>query len=457
MQILSILLGVLVLAATIVPLAIHTDQWIGVFWILTAVIIIVIPQIFRAIIVGTQFASNYRRGLYHLAWCAPGLIAANCFYFSLSWPVFVAAGIYAGWYIYQILWYSVLTVAPDYDVGGFASFGHRIPRWKKSKVFNVWYGTNRKLVDPNNVMAGFGSECDNRLHFGMGTVVIPKWHKIGSTGSTWWKRMATLRDDRLKLKKIVAFTENQYWASIARELEGFSADERDALVFIHGFNTSFREAAIRAAQIGADLKVPGITAFYSWPSKGTLKGYFADEETIQASEEHMTKFLIGFAQISQAERVHIVAHSMGNRALLRSMQDIASNAAKASHKPFGQIILAAPDVSADLFRRLATAYTRVSERTTLYTSTKDLPLNVSDTLHDCARAGYTPPVTIVDGIDTVEVSEIDNSFFGHGYWAEARDMLHDMEKLIVNNTPPQRRIGLVPVDSNGCQYWRIDE
>jgi len=36
------------------------------------------------------------------------------------------------------------------------------------------------------------------------------------------------------------------------------------------FEFPSKEAAIRAAQIGCDLKVPGITAFFSWPSKGRL-------------------------------------------------------------------------------------------------------------------------------------------------------------------------------------------
>lgn len=97
-----------------------------------------------------------------------------------------------------------------------------------------------------------------------------------------------------------------------------------ALVFIHGFNVTFEEAAIRAAQIGFDLKVPGITAFFSWPSKGRLSllDYAADEATIDASAGKMTDFLVKFAQQTDAERVHVIAHSMGNRGLLGAMQRI---------------------------------------------------------------------------------------------------------------------------------------
>ena len=54
-------------------------------------------------------------------------------------------------------------------------------------------------------------------------------------------------------------------------------------------------------------------AFYSWPSQGTLQGYPADEASIDASQGVITELLIDVAQRSGASRVHLIAHSMGNR------------------------------------------------------------------------------------------------------------------------------------------------
>jgi len=39
--------------------------------------------------------------------------------------------------------------------------------------------------------------------------------------------------------------------------------------------------------------------------------------------------------------------------------------------PFGQVILAAADVDADVFRQLSAAYAEVASRTTLYVSKRD--------------------------------------------------------------------------------------
>jgi esterase/lipase superfamily enzyme len=48
-----------------------------------------------------------------------------------------------------------------------------------------------------------------------------------------------------------------------------------------------------------------------------------------------------------------------------------------AHGSFDQIILAAADVDADTFRNLCAAYARVSRRTTLYVSSRDLAVEAS--------------------------------------------------------------------------------
>ena len=248
--------------------------------------------------------------------------------------------------------------------------------------------------------------------------------------------------------------EEYYWSDIASTLASLAEEGRIALVFIHGYNTTFNEATMQAAQIGVDLKIP-VTAYYSWPSKGRLEGYIADTASIENSKERITDFLIKFAESAGAERVHIIAHSMGNRALMYSMQKIAERAEEASKVPFGQIFFAAPDIDPDTFKQVATTYKNIAERITIYASSKDSALEASGKLHAFPRAGYLPPVTVVEGIDTVEVSGIDVSLIGHGYYAAAREVLNDMHDLIFNNTPPQRRLGLARVDTpDGC-YWVI--
>jgi esterase/lipase superfamily enzyme len=158
------------------------------------------------------------------------------------------------------------------------------------------------------------------------------------------------------------------------------------------------------------------------------------------------------------KRVHIIAHSMGNRGLARAFQRM-QGALAGTGIVYGQIVLAAPDIDVELFRELAAVYAQVSERTTLYASSRDRALKMSRYLQDSDRAGFfsaSSPVTIVPGIDTVAVSNIDVTRLdlGHGVYAEAQALLYDIGQLLRDGAPPGRRQRLSPATTpDGEPYW----
>jgi esterase/lipase superfamily enzyme len=320
-------------------------------------------------------------------------------------------------------------------------------------MYPVWYGTNRHpAAIGNSSDTDYSAARDSVIHFGKAMVYIPVGHHFGSTGSAWYRRVFN-GDDPLSLKSVTPLSEADFYTDLRGKLSG---GEGTLLVYIHGYHVTFDEAAIRAAQIGYDLDVDGATAFFSWPSQGSLEGYGADEASVEAAEGLLADFIASIATTSHAKQVHIIAHSMGNLGLLRALNRATTQAALKGVK-FGQIILAAPDVDADLFRQLASVYPSISQRTTLYVSGRDKALDASHWLRAGApRAGYTPPVMSVKGIDTVDVTNIDLGLLGHGYYAEATDVLHDMYDLMQHNDPPERRIRLkAESSSEGQTYWVI--
>lgn len=233
--------------------------------------------------------------------------------------------------------------------------------------------------------------------------------------------------------------------------------KRTALVYIHGYKTKFEEAIIRAAQIGYDLKVEGITAAFSWPSVGSTFGYTADEATIQASEEYLEEFLRTIITTQDVENVNILAHSMGNRALIRVLSNFAKDSSL-PNKPINQIILAAPDVDVRIFETLAANYSKLSTRTTLYVSAEDKPLELSGWLHNFQRVGKAPPVSVFPNIDTIAVDEIDISTLGHSYFAEAEALLYDIYSLINTNSSPENRQRLrLSKNEKGQNFWFFGE
>jgi esterase/lipase superfamily enzyme len=324
-----------------------------------------------------------------------------------------------------------------------------------SRLYPVWYGTNRKPIDSTDPSKGFTGERAGLVHQGLCNVVIPKGHKFGSVGSSLLRRLLAFDDDRLRVQQIVALEEDAFWDSAREAITGLDLGDRTALVFIHGFNVSFNDAAIRAAQIGFDLKNPGAMALFSWPSRGrlSLRDYTADEASIEASERQISEFLVGFAERSSASRIHVIAHSMGNRGLLRAMQRIVIRAATESKKAMGHIIFAAPDVDAEVFRELVQAHEKLAEKTTLYLSSRDRAVASSALLHRSPRVGFSPPVTIVDGIDTIDVANADLTLLGHGYYGAAEGVLYDIHELLIHNAEPEQRTKLRP--SIDRDYWII--
>ena len=113
---------------------------------------------------------------------------------------------------------------------------------------------------------------------------------------------------------------------------------------------NFEDVAMRAGQIGYDLNFGGIMAFYSWPSQGKSSAYIADLITLEASELYIKEFLLNLARANQVTKIHIIAHSVGNQALLRVLNQILTCKISIS---FGQIFLTGADIDSYLFQNLA--------------------------------------------------------------------------------------------------------
>jgi esterase/lipase superfamily enzyme len=323
-------------------------------------------------------------------------------------------------------------------------------------VYPVWFGTNRK---PTAQGDGFTGQRHDRITRGRVEVHVPEAHRFGETGTGFLTRLLRfdLRDDRLRLQRMERQEREVFYSEIHQALETAreNGEQPHALFFLHGFNVAFEEAAIRAAQIGVDLKVPGATAFFSWPSRGSVTAYPADEASIEASERAITEFLVEFTANCGAEKVHVIAHSMGNRGLLRALQRIAANAETRGKVRFSQVFLAAPDVDRDLFLDLARLYPEHAERTTLYASHRDLPVHLSSKLHDAPRAGYFIPYTVTPGVDTVAVPNFDVDLLGHSYFAQAEALLHDIYDLMRHGQAPARRQRITAAVHEGTAFWRL--
>ncbi len=125
---------------------------------------------------------------------------------------------------------------------------------------------------------------------------------------------------------------------------------------------------------------------------------------------------------------------------------------------FDEIILAAPDIDADTFKRdIAPKILAGKGGTTLYASSGDYALMASKTFAGYRRAGDTAGgITIVPGVDTIDASAIRTDFVGHSYYADSNSVLGDLRDLILGK-PPAKRAHLAPAETAQGKYWVFSE
>jgi esterase/lipase superfamily enzyme len=327
----------------------------------------------------------------------------------------------------------------------------RGPREAGPRESVVWYGTSRQPRGPADGI--YGPEPDDALHLGRCRVRVPASVPIGRLRA---RRAGPPSLDRYLVSGHEQLPREEYLARIRDALARHDFGRRSVLVYVHGYRTRFLEAVTRAAQLHSDLGAPGEVAIFSWPSCGTSTGYFTDEDNAQHAERYLLAFLALLCRDTGAEHVHVLAHSMGNRPLLRVAMRIAAATPDSRDLRLGHVFLAAADVSHRFFSAEAAVYANVSDSVCAYVSSRDKALKSSGIVHGGDRAGLTPPITIVDGIDTIDASDIDLTLLGHGYYAQARPVLADIHAVLHGQERPESRFGLQRhTTQDAGVYWRF--
>jgi len=323
----------------------------------------------------------------------------------------------------------------------------------KKNRYDVFFATNRDPIVERGELTGFGAKNSNATSLGVCEVIVPEGHRIGSLGSPLWKRLLNRMDDRLRLDHLISMNEKLFWKLIQDTSDRMKVREHPT-IFVHGFNTTFEQAVLRAAQIGYDLGIGQGVGLFSWPSKGKLYAYNADETSSEASKYFLADFIQDFTLNSPTGKVNLIAHSMGCRCLSGALEFL-SHKRKATLKKVNQVIMAAADVDAAIMPHQGGLAVKHCKRMTSYVSVLDTALKVSGWLHSYPRVGIAPPLFVLDGMDTIIVNDSDLGDFSHGYLSSSRAILSDVFTLLKENSPPDNRHAIEPVFDGTTKYWRI--
>lgn len=155
-----------------------------------------------------------------------------------------------------------------------------------------------------------------------------------------------------------------------------ASPKRQALVFIHGFNNRFEDAVYRFAQIVHDSDSDVVPILFTWPSRGSVFAYGYDRESNNYSRDALELLLKALADDPNVDEVSILAHSMGNWVTLEALRQMAIRDKRVAPK-IKNVMLAAPDVDVDVFRRQMADIGTNGPSVTLFVSQDDRALQVS--------------------------------------------------------------------------------
>jgi esterase/lipase superfamily enzyme len=240
-------------------------------------------------------------------------------------------------------------------------------------------------------------------------------------------------------------------------------NRNDTLVFVHGYNVSFRDALSAAGELKDKLKKHGKDinmVLFSWPSDGSAAPYLAysnDRRDAEASGAALARAMLKFADFITSLKldehcqrdVHLLCHSMGNYVLRHAVQEFLYQTSRRIPRLFGQIFMMAADEDNDAFEHdhKLQQLPKLARRVNVYFNREDRAMAISDITKlnpdrlgdDGPRLPFNLPAKVTQ-IDCTEA--VTEGFIEHSYYKDSDpvidDVIHVLNRIEPQDVPNRR-------------------
>lgn len=278
---------------------------------------------------------------------------------------------------------------------------------KRHKVFII---TTRE--DTEVVGALFSELRSDELGLASVEVSIPPTHQTGELA-----RPKSLPPDPRKEFAVVSptvyETDRAIISSMNREFAKRAPEDKDVLLFVHGYNTTTSEAILRVGQFVEDSNFKGVPVLFTWASAGKLSRYVYDLNSALVARPQLIDAGSIISQ-TNAQEYHIFAHSMGGFLTMEAIVDAEKQGQFNRTGRLRNVVLASPDIDIDLFRSQMSQIETRFDRFFVLLSQDDAALRVSRVI-----AGGVPRVGAADvealgalGVNAIDLTEIQDSSAG---------------------------------------------
>lgn len=286
---------------------------------------------------------------------------------------------------------SLAVIQPDFAVG---------------TIVPIHVATTRAPI--NDPVLKFAGGRSAKLSFASVDVWVPNDRVPGSIAYP---------SDQPKPDKEFAITQFQplttasaFKNSVRSQLKALPPENRNILIFIHGYNVPYSAGVYRHAQIARDFGGVGVAIHYSWPSAGKAPAYLYDGDSAQFARDGLAD-LMALATDVGAREVVVLAHSMGTLVTMEALRTLSLKGDKSTLSDLGPLVLAAPDIDVDVFRRQLASLKPRPEPMVVFVSREDKALKISQRVRGgTSRIGAGAHVKELqeDGIIVLDLSTVED-------------------------------------------------
>ncbi|KRE17137.1 hypothetical protein ASE66_29945 [Bosea sp. Root483D1] len=220
----------------------------------------------------------------------------------------------------------------------------------------------------------FSGERSSALGFARLDISVPRSHKVGQLELPGSVTSAGDPASHFTVGGVKLLSEPEMLKEVKAAVVQRPQAEREVLVFVHGFNTNFADAAFRFAQIVTDSGFKGVPVMFTWPSRAQILAYPYDRDSADFSRDALETGLRVISRDLGANRFDILAHSMGTLLTVETLRQAAIRGDGSFGGKLRNVMLAAPDIDLDVFKtQLAT----IKRPVTVFVSSDDRALDFS--------------------------------------------------------------------------------
>jgi esterase/lipase superfamily enzyme len=215
-------------------------------------------------------------------------------------------------------------------------------------------------------------------------------------------------------------------SAVNADLARHSDDEKNLLLFVHGYNVSYPAAVFRAAQIAEDFDLDMPMALFSWPSAGRISRYAYDRDSALHARTALTDTLKMLAK-TQARKITILAHSLGGLITMEALKRLTLQGDTQTLSRVDGVVLAQPDIDVDVFTNQVSDIDLDKHFVAVLASTRDRALQISSVLtggHPRVGAAQNIEDLRKIGVIVLDVSEFaTNDLLNHDTYVSSPALL----------------------------------